>query len=515
MNNPDWRTPDEQYWYPLAPRQKPRIPPTSGIFDNPTRCIKVNAEWWSHISGAVALLSDPDAWTGTPEEIKFAEFQINRFLGEENCGVDDIRVVDCMLQKLEDGEWIDVADLTACGGGGGGTGVGFKFTPYSFEAGANIDTTSTTMVEAAASIQNHTYTYPNAAIIAQCQLSNTNAAGNAFFEVRNEQAQGVRNSVSRVGGNVGEVLIAAAAFESLATGVTNEISIFFRASANTARIGQGARISYYVFEFADASALDFVENVRVQGRELQQQKNGAWATVNDSLAAILNSIETTANNALTIANTATTVNNNQNTQITAIQAVNSTQNTNIANHESRLDSIEQVDLPQINLTLANHESRIAALEAALAGGTSWAGYKLGQITDLDLAPGFGRYSSPFSTFDSSAAHRWWTPTANNDIDVFAANAMRLGAACFVRVAITVETYVSGTFSARINGGQEALLLQNIGSGNNWSAWIPVLPNESTNMQIECSASTGGNTWGLRTVTYLLVNFNPFTLQPLP
>lgn len=447
--------------------------------------------------------------------------------------VEDIRfdVGSCSIQKRVDGVWTTIdgwSDFEDCfppGGGGGGGGVaGIKATPYSFEAGANIDTISTTMVEAAASLQTHTFTYENALILAECQLSNTNAAANAFFEVRVGQAQGVRNAVNRVGGNVGEVLYTSAAFEDLATGVALDVSIFFRASANTARIGQGSRIQYTILEFADAGELGtFVQDIRVTvGRELQKQVGGVWITVDESLNDLLTTIDNQISSVVAVNNSQQTTINTHTSQITAIQGVNSAQQIVLNNHETRIDTLEDdveqimdIDIPQINLTLANHESRIAALEAALAGNSTWGGYKLGQITDLNLNPAGGRYSSPFSSYDSNPSTLGWIPTANNDIDVFSADAMRLGAAAFVRVGINVSNYVSGTFSARINGGQEALLLQNIGSGNNWGAWIPVLPNESANMQIEVSASTGGNTWRLRQIVYLLVNFDPFTLQPLP
>lgn len=449
----------------------------------------------------------------------FRGLELCGFLPEGNMGIQNLRFTGCDLeQQNADGEWVVVdgwenwLDCVPSGGGGGGSAA-IKATPYAFEQGGNIDTNSTTMVEAVASRQAHTWDYSNALIIAECQLSNTNAASNAFFEVRNAGVQGVRNSVQRVGGNVGEVLVVGAAFEGLTVGATTDISIFFRANANTARIGQGSRISYIVLEFADASELVGVEDIQYVGGVLQKKIGGVWINVVD-IAGLIAPVQTTANNAAAAAVAAQSTANNALTVANGAVTVNNTQNTRLNNLESDVNSIMTVDIPQINLTLADHEARIDALEAALAGGMTWGGYKLGSVTDLDLSPSLGRYSSPFSTFDGTPAHRWWAPTVNNDIDVFAANAMRLGAACFVRVAISVETYVSGTFSARINGGQEALLLQNIGSGDIWTAWIPVLPNESTNMQIEVSASMGGNTWGLRSVTYVLLNFNPFTLAPL-
>lgn len=114
----EWRFPEEQFRYPLVPRKHPRTPPTSGVFDTPYRCLKVNADWWSHVSGMIAVLADPDAWLGTPEEVDAAILQINLLLsaGIEECEVAGITAIRYQmtedpaqrLQYLIDGEWVDV-----------------------------------------------------------------------------------------------------------------------------------------------------------------------------------------------------------------------------------------------------------------------------------------------------------------------------------------------------------------------------------------------------------------------
>jgi hypothetical protein len=39
-----------------------RVPPTPGIFDEPTYCFKVNQEWWAIISGMIEWLASAEAW---------------------------------------------------------------------------------------------------------------------------------------------------------------------------------------------------------------------------------------------------------------------------------------------------------------------------------------------------------------------------------------------------------------------------------------------------------------------
>lgn len=300
----------------------------------------------------------------------FRGVQLCDFVGSPDMGITNIRFEDCNLEVQINGEWDIVPgwenwlDCVPGGGGGGGGVAAFKATPYAFEQGGNIDTNSTTMVEAAATIQEHQYTYPNALIFAECQLSNTNAAANAFFEVRNNQVQGVRNSVQRVGGNVGEVLYTSAAFENLDLVNPSEISIFFRANANTARIGQGSRIQYTILEYASAADLEsmFVQDIQYSGGVLQKKIDNVWINVVD-IAALLSPIQTTANNAAAAASAAQTTANNALTVANGAVTVNNTQNTRLNNLENDVEQIMDIDIPQINLTLANHEARIDALEA--------------------------------------------------------------------------------------------------------------------------------------------------------
>lgn len=300
----------------------------------------------------------------------FRGVQLCDFVEQPEMGITNLRVEDCNLEQQIDGEWTVVEGwedfLAFCLPSGGGGGVAaFKTTTYDIELGANQDTTSTSMVQAAATVQSHQYTYSNALIFAECQLLNTNAGANAFFQVRNNGALSAAGGIQRVGGNVGEVLYVSAGFTGLDKVNPSNISIYFRASANTARIGTGSRVLYTILEYEDASDLEsmFVQDIDYAGGILRKKIDGSWFNVVD-IAALLAPIQTTANNAAaaaaaaqTTANSAVTVNNSQNSAITIL--------------DSRLDSIETLDLPQINLTLADHSSRIAALEAAVGANEVW------------------------------------------------------------------------------------------------------------------------------------------------
>lgn len=85
------RTPQDLYRVPLAPRRKRMPIPSIGIFDDPTVCLKVNREWYSHVLGVLQVLCEPDAWEGTDDEVLDAIGEIEKMLAtaEENCEMTD------------------------------------------------------------------------------------------------------------------------------------------------------------------------------------------------------------------------------------------------------------------------------------------------------------------------------------------------------------------------------------------------------------------------------------------
>lgn len=64
-------------WLPnYSTRLQPRPPPSVGAFVSPLVGCCINAEWMSHILGALATLEWPDAWEGTADQVQFALDQI-------------------------------------------------------------------------------------------------------------------------------------------------------------------------------------------------------------------------------------------------------------------------------------------------------------------------------------------------------------------------------------------------------------------------------------------------------
>jgi hypothetical protein len=56
----------------FAPRTSPTAIPQTTLNEMPTRCIEINAEWASHVIGALEVLAQPDTWAGTDAEIEAA-----------------------------------------------------------------------------------------------------------------------------------------------------------------------------------------------------------------------------------------------------------------------------------------------------------------------------------------------------------------------------------------------------------------------------------------------------------
>lgn len=79
-----------------ATRRRPHVIPTSGIFDSPTYCIRINAEWLSHVIGALESLDQPDAWLGLPDEIFAARQQILLLITEWIKGDCEAQMKPCM-----------------------------------------------------------------------------------------------------------------------------------------------------------------------------------------------------------------------------------------------------------------------------------------------------------------------------------------------------------------------------------------------------------------------------------
>lgn len=93
--------------------------PTVARDSAPTVCLRVNVEWYAHLLGVLRILEHPLAWSGTDQEKRAAVSEITTLLNGVDCevGLQDIRVVDCVLEKTFDGvNWTTVADLRDCSG---------------------------------------------------------------------------------------------------------------------------------------------------------------------------------------------------------------------------------------------------------------------------------------------------------------------------------------------------------------------------------------------------------------
>lgn len=91
-------TPADYEAQALAPHYSPRLTPTpipsAGVFDEPTRCLTINAEWASHVIGTLEALSQRDTWVGTDEEIEAAIDQVEELIAALSKG-ECVNPCDC------------------------------------------------------------------------------------------------------------------------------------------------------------------------------------------------------------------------------------------------------------------------------------------------------------------------------------------------------------------------------------------------------------------------------------
>lgn len=185
-------------------------------------------------------------------------------------------------------------------------------------------------------------------------------------------------------------------FPSIGSGV-GDIYFDARVSAGTGTIAQGQDLQYVVIEFDDPNAL-FVEDIRIEGGELQKKIAGIWIDVTDSFSAIIAGLQSQVNSALSQAASAIATNVTQANQIAAITAVNNNQNTRLNALEAFQEDAE-LSLSQLSLTVNDHENRIDALEAASGGGGLWNAY----VKDFRLSQ--GNWSASGGTWISGSGFR--------------------------------------------------------------------------------------------------------------
>lgn len=306
----------------------------------------------------------------------FRGVQLCDFVETPEMGITSLRFENCNLEQQVNGEWTIVSgwenwlDCIPVSPGGGGVGSSLKVDIRRMAlTGANLTTVSTTFVDLTGNSFNYVLSKPNCLILWDgVLLNNSLAAGETIIRLLVNGNQGLEAQDFVMRGTTFQEQPIAERFEGLTLGQI-AIKLQWRVSSGTGSYSTTVNGRVVIIEYENASDL-YVEDVRIQGRELQKKIGGVWITVTDSLAAILNQIEATANNALVVANGAVSVNNTQQNQINSAISVNNSQNTRLTNLES-FQADAELELAQHTLTLANHEARIDALEAGVDGIPSW------------------------------------------------------------------------------------------------------------------------------------------------
>jgi hypothetical protein len=75
-------------------RPKPLTIPTAALSDAPLLCLKVNAEWSSHLIGILETLLQPDSWLGTDDEIDQARQSVNEMIVQLMTNCEDFMYAD-------------------------------------------------------------------------------------------------------------------------------------------------------------------------------------------------------------------------------------------------------------------------------------------------------------------------------------------------------------------------------------------------------------------------------------
>jgi hypothetical protein len=454
-------------------------------------------------------------------------------------GVEDVRYNETTgdLEKRIDGVWTVFAtceELVACapvGGGGGGGALGVA-KAYSLDVVTNKTTSSASFVDSTL-VVNHTSTKPNLLVVIDNVQCGHSAGGKTEIQVRLDDAAGVSEAIGFNLGSERREVQSVGVFENVAAG-SHELNIYWRTSAATATIFATGGISVHVIEFDEFEGV-FVEDVRISGGELQKKIGGVWLNVTDSLAAMISSINSqiSAINATNASQQATI--NTHTSQISILNSTTALHTSQIAGHETRIDELESnvgdlvsIDIPQINLTLENHEARIDALEAAGGSSEGWGVFKINSVqhAGASLNPSGGIYSILEGSYSAGGpgVPAGILANASGEIEIEASNAMRYGSCVVVGFLIYIVNAGSYQFMVSVNSGQEveALIIPSTG---NYVAWLVVEPNlvglppaPADQMEIiirETTGSASAADWRLQQANYLCVQINPFTQVLFP
>lgn len=96
------------------------VPPGVGIFDEPTRCYKINKQWAAYVMGMVSWLAEVAPWRDAENEGYLAILEILKFLVGDECEMPfQLRqnpTNTCLLEQSLDGgaTWSTVFDYSLC-----------------------------------------------------------------------------------------------------------------------------------------------------------------------------------------------------------------------------------------------------------------------------------------------------------------------------------------------------------------------------------------------------------------
>jgi len=418
--------------------------------------------------------------------------QLCDFVAEGTMGLQNIRFLDCNLeQQNADGSWSvvdgweDWLDCVPSGGGGGATSI--IADTNNVNIGSSPTTTATSYTrETVNGAWTRSFTKQNAII--QMTLFGVNSGNNnTFFRpvlrdtLAGTNQNGDNLTEARNNGSTGRTMVVSDVFSGIAAG-SHALQIEWKVAAGTGTINGGYDVQWLVIEFDDVSDL-FVEDIRISGNELQKKIGGVWITVTDSLAAILSSIQTIANNALSAANSAIATNVAQAASIVAIQAVNTTQNTRLNNLESDVDDL-LLSVAQHNLDIASLDSRldsVESLQSVLAFGGVWAWYH-----DLTAAAGGYVLGSAGAGWTSGQG---WISDSNGLQIIYDPEVLYQNQVTHIQCAVVYASAPTGTSAWKVNGGDRASF-RYAGIGNVSYGWYR-LPNRA-NQQLTIEFEGSGN-----------------------
>jgi hypothetical protein len=383
--------------------------------------------------------------------------------------------------------------------GDGGGPSAFKASNHKIELSSNKTTTSAGYVDIAEATLNYANEYPNVLVIAKnLNISGSGTAISADVRMLLAGNPGFDANEQSTLGNVRTPLQISDHWENLASDL-HTIKIQWRTGgAGTITLAAGQTIDITIIEYGDISQL-FVEDVRYLDGVIEKKLGGVWLDVVD-IDALLAPIQAQAAAAAVAAANAQTTANNAAIVNAAQQTTINNHTSQIAGHETRLDDIETLDIPQINLTLADHEARIDALESETS--EQW----VQEYDFVEIANGWtgATHHAQAFPFDSNAGFE-----AGGAMNLFRmATTIKDSRIAYMRLEIFGGAIGGLTdFDAAFAGSsQSAIGLTTTTTTINWVK----VDNQNVSYNASIAILGASSNARLRKVTFYGRGFNPFT-----